>query len=115
MIEPWVQIIVQLGSFGLLAVFVYTTVTKTLPEKEKLYAESMKQRDDTRKLELETLLSTLRAHTDAFRAELAAERNENKSNVDKLLAAIEAQNRLLIFILGRGKLISDEERAVLGI
>lgn len=133
--NPWLDMFGQLGAFGVVCFVVFWTFTKTVPrfsqslsDAQDKFANAMKdaqekfatilagQEASGQKI-IDAFLQSNLAARELFAKELQEERDRNSRNIDRILAAIEHQNKLLIYLIGQfqGKPLSEDQRSLLGV
>ena len=108
----WIPAFIQGGAFCVVAFVVFFLLKYHLPQTTKEFREaiamhignftkSLSEQEASGKAVLTEFLQTMRHQADLFREELHAERQDNKDNLAKILAAIDRQNALLLFLISR--------------
>jgi hypothetical protein len=116
-IPDWISIIANGGSATVVAFVVWYLLSKHLPSLMRSFTESITKQEEAGKEAIKSFLDTLKHQAEMFRGELQLERQTNAVNLEKLLKAIEEQNRLLLYLAGqaRGQTLSDEEKTLFGV
>ena len=92
--------------------------SKTLPQTTTEFRSAIEKQAEAGKSMVTDFLKSMAAQSDAFRSELEKLREHDANNSQRILAALDTNNRLVVYLIATvrgGMQLSDGEKKMLGV